>query len=30
MAKLTKSQLLNVLSEKTELSKKDVAKVLKP
>jgi len=28
MAKLTKSQLLNVLSEKTELSKKDVAKVL--
>ncbi len=28
MAKLTKSQLLNVLSDKTELSKKDVAKVL--
>ena len=28
MAKLTKSQLLNVLSEKTEMSKKDVAAFL--
>jgi len=28
MAKMTKSQLLNVLAEKTELSKKDVAMFL--
>ncbi|MFA6307563.1 MAG: HU family DNA-binding protein [Patescibacteria group bacterium] len=28
MAKLTKSQLLNVLAEKTEMSKKDVAAFL--